>query len=209
LNVNSGPIIETEENASNNPGQRYTLMKRLFIGLVIFVGILAVTGIGFRSTIAWQWERYHQKAHLEDCYLGERAPDIDGFTQDNRIWSLRGLQGKVVVLDFTSMSCIHCGPAHKMLEQIQADLHDDDVVFVSISLDESIEDYRKSIVRRKFKWPLIWEPPDIYIHRVQRAYGIYALPSIWIIGRDGKVVDAHAHRFPPLIKSEILKALNK
>jgi peroxiredoxin len=185
------------------------IKRKRFLFPMFFICILAMSGIYWRATIDRYLRLLQKKRKVDACFVGGRAPDIDGTTQFGRYWSLGALKGKVVVLDFTANACVYCGPAHEMLARIERDYKREDLVFASISLDETLEERDKAIRRRHIEWPMVWEPLDPFVHPVSKRYGVFAIPSIWIIGRDGTVIESQGITFEPLLRWQIQRALAK
>ena len=101
------------------------------------------------------------------------------------------LRGKVVVLDFWATWCGPCRMFTPTLQQVYQRHRKDGLEIVSISIDgerEPVEDVLK-------------EEPMPWLHAFSgkagedptaRKYGVAAIPSIWVIGRDGTVISSDA-----------------
>lgn len=175
----------------------------------LFFLILGGLLVTYNRELSELENRIRKQSTLDRCFIGGHAPEIIGKTQFNQTWSLAGCRGKVVVVDFTADACVHCGPAHQMLESLENEFKRDDLVFVSISVDDSLERRDRAIRRRNIHWPVIWDESNGDAeHPISSRYKVFELPSIWIIGKDGKVMDANALRFRPFLRSTISKSLN-
>jgi len=116
----------------------------------------------------------------------------------------KDLLGKVVVIDFWASWCPPCAVSAPELREVYQKVKDKGVQFVGISLDReksAVEDFVK---RLDLGWIQTfsgqgWEDPTA------SRYGIRSIPSLWVVGRDGKVTssDARAH-----LEEEIQKALD-
>lgn len=190
------------------PGKsRRTKLLTTFALVLLFAG--AVSALAFKQELS-QLQRHFQKQRvLDECFIGGRAPEILGPTQFKQLWALSAFRGKVVVVDFTANACPSCGPAHEMLDSLEKEFQREDLVFVSVSVDETPELRDRAVRRRNIHWPVIWDQNSSDVeHPISSRYKIFELPSVWIIGKDGRVIDANALRFRPFLRSTIAKGLN-
>ena len=119
---------------------------------------------------------------------GSPAPDFTLQRRGGGTVALKDLAGKVVVLDFWATWCPPCVEEMPWLVRLAEQHQADGVVFVAASQDEP--DEREKVVadfiqkRVPGLAPFVaWSDPA-----VTRAYGVQALPTLYVIGRDGKVL---------------------
>jgi len=103
------------------------------------------------------------------------------------------LLGKVVVIDFWATWCGPCIGELPHMKKVYAQYKDKGVAFVGVSLDKP--DQKQHLIdfvkKNEMAWPQsysgkYWEDPTA------RQYGVKGIPSIWVIGKDGKVVSDNA-----------------
>jgi thiol-disulfide isomerase/thioredoxin len=107
----------------------------------------------------------------------ETAPDLQ----------LEQYRGKVVVVDFWASWCVPCRRSFPWMNEMQARYADDGLVVVAVNVD------RDRAAAEKF---LAEVPADFRIHydnegAVAEAFGVEAMPSSFVIGRDGEIVARH------------------
>src|SRR5206468_3453791 len=107
------------------------------------------------------------------------------------LWKLGALDGKVA---FVNVWATWCGPCRQELPLVQR-LHDslkgrDDVVVLSLNIDDDQEKARKYVADNKLTLPVV--PASIY---VTRAIGpAISIPRSWIVG-PGRVLAAESLGF--------------
>jgi len=111
---------------------------------------------------------------------GKPAPAFTLKTLEGRAVSLADYRGKVVLLDFWGTFCPPCMAA---LPELQA-LHDKHAqrgfVVVGVTVDD-----RPALVKKataKLTYPIVQATPQVW-----SAYKVNALPSLVLVGRDGKI----------------------
>lgn len=100
---------------------------------------------------------------------------------------LSSLKGKVVLLDFWASWCGPCRVANKGLVKLYAKYKPKGFEIFSVSLDERDEDWQKAVKKDKITWLQVidhggWETPTA------RNWGISALPTTYLIDREGRLL---------------------
>ncbi|MHC4984265.1 MAG: TlpA family protein disulfide reductase [Planctomycetota bacterium] len=101
------------------------------------------------------------------------------------------LKGKVVVVDFWATWCPHCVLELPEMINIYAKYQTKGVEFVGISLDSKRKDLEDFLETRKLPWIITytgkgWDDPTV------QHYEIGGIPSVWVVGKDGKVITERA-----------------
>lgn len=93
-------------------------------------------------------------------------------------------RGKVVLLDFWASWCGPCRNALPNLKRLQAVYGGGDFVVVSISEDDDEADWRTFVAGHNMMWPQRLDSDS----SLQKQFGVNALPTYVLLGRDGAVV---------------------
>lgn len=115
--------------------------------------------------------------------VGQRAADFTLTSLDGSPVHLADLQGKVVLLDFWATWCPPCRHELPTIEALSRKYKDKDVMILGINNEDPK-------TARRF---LEQHHPDLAtLHdekaKVQRMYSCYAIPTVMVIDRDGKIV---------------------
>ena len=140
-------------------------------------------------------ERYEEMLHGEEGPLhylklpgtpGEilSAPDFELKAREGGTWKLSDHRGKVVVMNFWSVTCRPCIEEMPKLETL-AELSDrwDDVEVVAISADDTFADVDPVLPEQTELKHLIDPGRTI----IAGAYGTNLFPETWIVDRQGVV----------------------
>lgn len=103
----------------------------------------------------------------------------------------KDLKGKVVVIDFWATWCGPCRATIPHLKKVYDKYKSRGVEVVGISLDNNRRDLDSYIKEMDMTWIITysgkgWKDPTT------RKYGISGIPSLWVLGKDGKVYSTNA-----------------
>jgi thiol-disulfide isomerase/thioredoxin len=121
--------------------------------------------------------------------VGDVAPAFDVPSLDaSRQIKLEDFRGKYVLVDFWATWCGPCvAEIPHLKEAHEAFANDDRVVFVSLSLDNKADTALKFVEKQQMTWPQgflgEWSKATL-----PNDYGVRGIPSVWLIGPDGKIV---------------------
>jgi len=93
-------------------------------------------------------------------------------------------RGKVVLLDFWASWCGPCRRSLPSLKRLQAVYGSADFVLISVSEDDDESAWRSFVSNNQMTWTQRWDSDST----LQSKFGVSALPTYILIGRDGSVV---------------------
>ena len=140
-----------------------------------------------------------------DLKAGDVAPDLSIKTLDGRSLKLSDFRGKYVLLDFWAT---WCGPCVGEMPNLKATYDtfgkDARLVMISLSLDPDRASPEKFVKDNGIGWTQVflgeWSKDLITL-----SYGVFAIPKIFLIGPDGKVLATGLRG--PKIKKAVAAAL--
>lgn len=128
-------------------------------------------------------------AHLKS---GLDAPDFSGVDTSGQEIKLSDFKGKYVYIDVWATWCRPCLHEIPYLKQLEEKNRGKNIVFMSISVDNTEKPWRKMVTEEELK--------GIQIHAggwdsdVAKNYLVRSIPRFILIDREGKIIDANAER---------------
>ncbi|MCX5640737.1 MAG: TlpA disulfide reductase family protein [Planctomycetota bacterium] len=114
---------------------------------------------------------------------GEAALDFKLMDLAGKEVTLASLKGKVVLLDFWATWCGPCKQAMPSIQKISEDYKGKDVVILGVNTWEKKEGAGKKYMTEKgFTYGCLLAGDDLAV-----AYGISGIPTLIVIGKDGKI----------------------
>jgi peroxiredoxin len=104
--------------------------------------------------------------------------DLEGKT-----WSLQGLRGKVVLVNFWATWCPPCRKEMPDLDMLYQQFKDQGFLILAIS-DEDISKVQPFIVQQHTTYPILLDPG----RKVHELFQISGIPKSFVYNRDGKLV---------------------
>jgi thiol-disulfide isomerase/thioredoxin len=115
---------------------------------------------------------------------------IVGMTYEGEKFDLTSLQGKVVLVDFWATWCGPCRAEIPNMKALYKKYHERGLEIVGISTDDDRGALDEFLKEEQLPWIILHEEEgksEAAVH-----YGISALPTMILIGRDAKVLSIHA-----------------
>lgn len=143
------------------------------------------------SEEARQWEPAKfvavRIAALEHVDQGAVAPDFTLPTPEGENISLYALKGKLKIIDFWASWCGPCRMENPNMVRLYNDFKDKGLVIVSVSLDNSRENWLKAVKDDGLAWTHVsdlkgWSSP------VVKLFNIDAVPAIFVLDENNRIV---------------------
>jgi thiol-disulfide isomerase/thioredoxin len=132
------------------------------------------------------------------------APEFQLKDLDGKDLNLAAYKGKVILLNFWASWCGPCRAEIPGLIDLQ-NKYKDQLQIIGMDVDDEEADVRDTVKSESINYPVAITPGQI-----RMAYGgITALPTVFVINQEGRVVQKHVGLFnPALYETEVRALLN-
>lgn len=132
---------------------------------------------------------------------GAAFPSLKDFKLEG---SLPDTTGKVVIVDFWASWCGPCKRAMPVLKDLHTTYKDKGVVIIGVSLDESKSDMDGYLAKNAMPFSILRDAKGKLAEKV----GVEGIPATYVIGVDGKVIEAH-EGFSGSMKKDFTRILDQ
>ena len=123
--------------------------------------------------------------------VGTAAPAFALKDLDGKEVSLTDYRGKVVLIDFWATWCPPCLEELPHIQRIHAAYRDSGLVVLAISTDRDKDAVRPFVEKYGYTFPVLFAD-----EKVQAAYGVRSIPTVYLIDQQGKVRFHHVGYSP-------------
>ncbi|MFN3478918.1 MAG: peroxiredoxin family protein [Thermodesulfovibrionales bacterium] len=117
---------------------------------------------------------------------GDEAPDFTLRTTNSSEVHLSDLRGKVVLIEFWATWCPPCRESIPTMNEIYKRYNEKGLVLLGISVDKGqnvVEDLRAFVREYSIQYPVLIDSKN-----VNNLYGVYSIPTTFLIDKEGKIV---------------------
>lgn len=123
--------------------------------------------------------------------IGGNEIEITGVTLDGRRISLSDYKGKVVLVDFWATWCGPCIQEIPNVYENYMKYHSMGFEVIAVSLDRDMSDLQQFMLEKNPPWIVLADRHPTNTQSMATKFGISAIPTMFLIGKDGKVLDTN------------------
>lgn len=139
-----------------------------------------------------------------------KAAIFEGVLLDGKPFSTKSLKGHVVMVDVWATWCPPCRASIPHVEMLYSKLHKKGLDVVGVSIDSSARSLKTFLAHSpKMVWPQLFDVNNPGNQPIQRAYGISAVPTQFLLDRKGILRYIVVGYAPQEITADVKKLLAK
>ena len=125
--------------------------------------------------------------HAVAASTNEKAPDFTLKTSSGKNLRLNDFRGKVVMINFWATWCAPCRKELPYLDALYKKYKKKGFVLLGVNVDSDRAVAKKMAKEFKVSFPVLFDNAQ----KVSKSYKLKAMPSTFIIGKDGKIKHVH------------------
>ncbi|MBA6152048.1 TlpA family protein disulfide reductase [Gelidibacter maritimus] len=154
-----------------------------------------------RSKISEFQKMYNEYSKLEK---GNPAPDFKFTSIDGNSFQLSDFYGKYLYIDVWATWCVPCLKEYPVLKKLEEQFEGRKINFVSVSIDENMNDWREKVEKENMKGFVLHIGNDTTF---RKNYMIDLIPRFILIDPQGNIIDSKMTRPSNLKTSQSLSKL--
>lgn len=143
--------------------------------VMVLSAVVTITGLGLSHL-------FNKQFLPKPLQVGEPAPLFDGLTLSGRKFSSMSLKGRKYLVLFFSVNCPRCQEHLPRLKETFAKFSMNNVTPIAVSLS-SIHKTETFLSRHSLDLQCVVDKQK----RISRAFGIRAVPALYVVNEDGKI----------------------
>ena len=176
----------------------------IFVSLILIVAV-AIVGVGYAtgrgplavvsgviSRLTSGGQMIPSRSMAEDT-KAPAAPEIsNGIWINSEALTLKGLHGRVVLIEFWTFACYNCRNVLPSLKKWDAQYRDKGLTIIGVHTPEldferDIDQLRREVAGLGIKYPVVTDQD----YSTWKAYGVEAWPTLFVLDKQGRVRWTH------------------
>jgi peroxiredoxin len=118
--------------------------------------------------------------------------ELQGTKLDGTKFDVAELKDKVVLVCFWAADCHSCRSEFPNIKKSYDKYHEHGFEVVGVSIDREREKLEAYVEEKQVPWITLHEKDNAGQNPATKRYGIFGIPTMFLVGRDGKVISIAA-----------------